>query len=299
MSDIEETIVTFPGGSSEEEARIVAPPLPFSGKSVIVTDVSPFHPVDHLWPDQPADTGHAEIGSERYRISHSLVGAFHETQKSRYFFDRDIDAGRDAPGWVFFVGHVIDAPGTGFAPGMAVTLCVDKTRRDRLSRAHSAAHLMSLALNKALEGFWKKEVVTKDCFARPNFDALSIQTSRIGEEKSLDVYRIGKSMRKRGFDLERLKRESDDIASLVSQTVNDWIEARPSHGVSPPRSKLTQRRVWHCALNEGIAEIPCGGTHLIDSKTGPVVVSLHFDAENILYVTTQINSELATKPAPR
>ena len=64
---------------------------------------------------------------------------------------------------------------------------------------------MSLALNKALEGFWDKEIANKDCFGRPNFDALTIETSRIGRGKSVDVYRIGKSIRKKGFDLERLR----------------------------------------------------------------------------------------------
>ncbi|MEG9883082.1 MAG: hypothetical protein V6Z86_00395 [Hyphomicrobiales bacterium] len=298
MNDIEETIVTFPGGSSEEVARIVAPPLSFAGKSVIVTDISPFHPLDHIWPDQPADTGHIEIKGQHYRIYHSLVGAFHETQKNRYFFDRAINARRNDPGWVFFVGHVIEAANAAFESGMRGALCVDKTHRDQLSRAHSAAHLMSLALNKALEGFWKKEVVNRDCFARPNFDALAIQTSRIDEEKSVDVYRIGKSMRKRGFDLERLKSERDGIANVISQTVNGWIEAQPTYDVLPPRSGLTERRVWQCRLDEGTARIPCGGTHLIDSETGPVVISLRFDAENTLCVTTHISSGLSAKSTP-
>ncbi len=56
------TLVTFPTGATEgasavrELVPLGVPELPAGGLGLIV-DTTPFHPVDHTWPDQPGDSG--------------------------------------------------------------------------------------------------------------------------------------------------------------------------------------------------------------------------------------------------
>lgn len=46
------TVITFPSGSLVASARVVGV-HPAEGGAVVVLDRTPFHPVDHTWPDQP------------------------------------------------------------------------------------------------------------------------------------------------------------------------------------------------------------------------------------------------------
>ena len=50
------TIVTFPDGTLRGDA-VVTRVADGADGTVIVVDATPFHPVDHTWPDQPGDTG--------------------------------------------------------------------------------------------------------------------------------------------------------------------------------------------------------------------------------------------------
>lgn len=75
-----------------------------------------------------------------------------------------------------------------------------QTARAGFSIAHSRSHLFALALNRALATYWRKEVPT-DSLGSPDFDKLAIQRSRLALDHSLETYRLGKSLRRKGFDV--------------------------------------------------------------------------------------------------
>ena len=52
-----DTIVTYPAGELEQRAVVVHTAPAGDGLLAVVTDTTPFHPVDAAWPDQAADTG--------------------------------------------------------------------------------------------------------------------------------------------------------------------------------------------------------------------------------------------------
>lgn len=43
-------------------------------KTYLITDVTPFHPVSHIWPDHPADQGFVTVGDVQYPVEDCLVG---------------------------------------------------------------------------------------------------------------------------------------------------------------------------------------------------------------------------------
>ena len=93
-----------------------------------------------------------------------------------------------------------------------VELVVDADYRTRLSVGHTACHLASLALNRAVADRWKKEV-RADGLGAPDFDGTAIDVSLIVENGSVDTYRLGKSLRKRGFVTEGIAEALPDDRS--------------------------------------------------------------------------------------
>ena len=121
----------------------------------MVTASTPFHPVDHGWPDQGPDRGTATIGGSRRDVIDVVLGA---TDGGPLHLGADIPARRGSPGWTFVVVHLL-AVGTPVPdPGTAVRLEVDAAHRDPLSAGHTACHLAALALNAALADRWRKPV---------------------------------------------------------------------------------------------------------------------------------------------
>jgi alanyl-tRNA synthetase len=79
---------------------------------------------------------------------------------------------------------------------------------------------------------------------------------------STDVYRIGKSLRKKGFTSDDLAADLPAITSAVNEQLAAWVAADAPVRVEAPGPELTARRRWACDLPEGAASIFCGGTHL-------------------------------------
>lgn len=152
--------------------------------------------------------------------------------------------------------------------GRPASLTVDAGRRAALSASHSGCHLLALALNAALAPRWRKDPGRADAFGNPDFDSLAMASSVMDTEASTDTYRLGKSLKKKGFTAEA----TDELPALaealptVTEAVNDllaaWVAADAPVRIETPGPELTARRQWHCELPGGPAQIFCGGTHL-------------------------------------
>lgn len=258
---VESTLVSYPAGTTTGTGTVlhVEPELRRDGgasdRFAVILDVTPCHPVDARWPDQPADRASLEWnnGGEATVVD-CVVAA---TEGERLYLGSDIPVRRGAEGWTFVVAHMVEkAP----PEGIVVTVRVDEKYRRALSLGHTACHLASLALNRALADRWSKEVPS-DALGSPNFDAQANDTSRILEHGSLDTYRLGKSLRKKGFRSEGLTDDLSAVEQTVNSTLNEWVEEKASVRIERDGERLTDRRFWVCALTSGEARIDCGGTH--------------------------------------
>ncbi|MGL6150966.1 MAG: hypothetical protein ACRC1N_07230, partial [Aeromonas sobria] len=184
---MEHTRASFVLGHHQEQASVVC--CQPGETTLLVTDLTPFHPQSHLWPDQPGDVGHARWEGGEAAVGPCQMGAI--SPDGELFVDSAIPVKRGAEGWRFVVVH----PLTGdheLAVGSQVELQVDSAARHALSLGHSGCHLAALALNRALIPYWRKEVNERDALGQPDFDRLAIQSSRVEPMGSREQYRIGK-----------------------------------------------------------------------------------------------------------
>lgn len=275
--------VDFPAGEVDGEAVVVrVDPLP-DGRSAVVVDRTPFHPLDHSWPDQPGDTG--TLGG--LRVIDSVTGAVDDGGVLRLGDDVGVRRGDPSRTWV--VVHIVEADGATLpSAGDVVTLAVDRDRRAAYSRGHSACHLAALALNEASARFWGKEPPRRDSRGFPFLDQIAIQISRIEPDGAYDAYRCGKSLRKAGFDSAAFLAALDEVTAQAHALLDAWAAtgavSRLDTGGDPT---LPARRTWHCDVPGGPAVIPCGGTHVKDlSALGQVRVAYAPTADGFEQRTT-------------
>ncbi|WP_433242095.1 metal-dependent hydrolase [Streptosporangium sp. CA-135522] len=267
------TLVSYPAGEVRGRSAVVGA-VPVGDRYGTIVAETPFHPLDHTWPDQPADVG--TIGG--LTVVDCVTGAVAEDEgesERSVHLGEDIPVRRGTPGWSWLVVHVTDAP----VPGEEVELVVDAGNRRALSAGHTACHLTALALNAALAGRWRKEPAA-DGLGHPDFDQTAITSSRILPDGSLDLYRLGKSLRRKGFTTEGLAEELPEIARLVNDRLKEWVAADAPVWIDSPGPELTARRTWRCGLPDGEVAIPCGGTHLSrTSELGSVTATLELSGD--------------------
>ena len=245
------TVVDFPAGAMAGTGTVVR--VDARGEQwAVVTDRTPFHPVDPSWPDQPSDEGTLN-GSP---VVACLVGAIDAEAEMRV--DTDIEARRGDPAYDWVVVHVVDV-----APeiGSVVDLQVDPQRRAALSRAHTGCHVSALALNAVVADLWRKDVVT-DGIGNPDFDKIALTESRMTPDEARDTYRLGKSLRKKGFDSATFVADLDAVAERVMAKVAEWTQADANVEIETTGDTLTDMRYWCCHVPEGTFRIACGGTHV-------------------------------------
>lgn len=246
------TEVDFPAGVVAGSATVLAV-LDVDGLPGVITDRTPFHPVDHTWPDQPTDTGTLNT----MPVVDALIGAV--ASDGSVSVGGDIPARRGEDGYDWVVVHRVDGPAP--AVGDTVDLRVDANRRAGLSRAHTACHVSALALNAVLAPAWRKEVV-RDGIGNPDFDRLALTQSRMTPDEARDTYRLGKSLRKKGFDSAALTQDPAAVAEQVMATVRAWADADASVHIETTGPNLTDLRYWCCEVPQGTYRIACGGTHV-------------------------------------
>jgi alanyl-tRNA synthetase len=274
-----DTWVDFPSGALSGVGRVTLLAALPDGRQGVVVDRTPFHPLDHGWPDQPGDIG--ALGATA--VVDCLTGAIDD--EGRLLVGDAIDARRGDPSRTWVVVHVVIEGSP--AVGADVALEVDAVQRSALSRSHSACHLAALALNEASARFWTKEPPRRDSRGFPFLDQLAITESRISRAGAYDAYRCGRSLRKSGFDHVAFLAEHAVVSAHVDALLASWIATgAPSRIDTGGDPTLSARRSWHCDVPGGPAEIPCGGTHVPDLS--------HLSAATVTYAPTADGFEAVT-----
>lgn len=255
-----DTTVLFTSGG-EEAVRADATVLhvqPYeAGRELVLLDRTPAHPVDRAWPDQGPDRGVLVVDGREVPLVDVVVGA---TDGTDLFVGDDVPVRRGTEGWAFVVVHVLQEP-SRVAVGDEVVVRVDAAHRRALSVGHTLCHVASLALNAALEHRWSKQV-RQDALGRPDFDHEAIQSSTIVPNGSIDVFRLNKSLRRKGFSTEGLTVSLGDLAGATAAALGEWIATDAPVRIERAGDGLSDPRYWVCELPEGTARIACGGTHV-------------------------------------
>lgn len=278
------TIVTFPTGTVTGDGVIARVEQTPEG-TIVVVDETPFHPVDHTWPDQPGDTGSIAVGDDTVRVVEAVMAAI--SDEGEFAVGSAIPVKRGAEGWTWLVGHLIEgAAPASFTEGARADLTVDAARRAGLSRGHTACHVASLALDLALADLWRKEP-GEDALGNPDFEGRANQSSRIHEDGAVDEYRLGKSLRRAGFDTETFATTLSERERRINEQLAAWVASGAVSSIVTEGPTIVDRRRWHCDLPEGEAVILCGGTHAESlSEFASIVVSLDLSDPQLLVMTT-------------
>jgi alanyl-tRNA synthetase len=278
------TIVSFADGSVTGEGVVTRVESSPEG-AVVVVDATPFHPVDHTWPDQPGDSGELVSGDTRAAVAEAVMAVV--SDDGVFAVGSEIPAKRGAEGWTWLVAHRLttEAP-YWLAPGTTVTLSVDAERRAGLSRGHTACHLASLALDLAVVDLWRKDPGV-DALGNPDFEGRANQSSRIHEDGAVDEYRLGKSLRRAGFDTETFSATLADREERINAQLAAWVVSGAASRIEAEGATIVDRRRWHCELPEGEAVILCGGTHVQSlSEFTSISVALDLTDPQLLVMTT-------------
>lgn len=243
------TRITYPAGEIEGAATVVGVAR-VGGSTAVILDVTAAHPLSPTWPDQPADRGVLRTAAGEYPLLDVRQGVLGVDGLL-------VDAPRAEGAGV--VVHLVD-PAAAVGLGARVEVVVDATFRRALSLAHSACHLNALALDAALAPYWNKPV-TADGLGHPAFDQLAIQSSTLSPYRAVDVYRLGKSLRKKGFDATRLAADLDAVQLVHADALARWVATDAPLHVESGDGTLAARRSWCCRLDGADVVIPCGGTH--------------------------------------
>ncbi len=254
----------------------------------IVTKETPFHPVSHIWPDHPEDKGLLQINNVEYPVLTCQTGAV-ELSTGELYIGKDIPIKRGEEGWIFVVSHLISKD-ADIAVENTVEIKVDKEYQDSLSRGHSAGHIAYLALNKVLHAnYWRKDADRKDELGHYNFNSYAQETSFVTEDHCEDVYRLGKTLRKRGLNSAEMMSDLESIAAQVNQQISVWLALENEVSIECEGKALTDSRYWIADFGiDGVAKIPCGGTHVSSFKEYQEInVQLNAQGEQELLMLTR------------
>lgn len=95
------TRASFVLGHHQEQASVLF--CQSGDTSLLVTDLTPFHPQSHLWPDQPGDVGTVHWEGGDTTVGPCRMGTI--SPDGELFVDQAIPVKRGAEGWRFVVVH--------------------------------------------------------------------------------------------------------------------------------------------------------------------------------------------------
>ncbi len=274
------TFVTFPTHALTGTAQVVAL-TDVAGSPGVIVDVTPFHPVDNAWPDQPGDVGTLVTSAG---VELPVVASYTATSdvSGAIAVDKEVSAGRGDSDVEWLVVHVLSADAPVPAISESVTLRVDGAVREPLSIGHSACHLAALAFNAevVVAGWWRKEGQPLDALGHPDLDRMAIVSSFIEPFGAIDTYRFGRTIRKAGLEVAELLAHTAELAESVNARLAEWcasaapVTIEVPSGAAGPDERLIARRRWTVTLPGGTAAIDCGGTHVTNlADLGSVTVS--------------------------
>lgn len=258
------TFVTFPGGALTGQGRIEFAAPYAEDCWFIIADQTPVHPLSSRWPDQPGDLGQITFADGAlFNFTDAWTGLV-DTEAGVLLIGEEVNLARKGEGdWQSVVVHIVQSAQNMHAyVGQEARFTVDPHRRKALSVAHTAAHLAALALNAASAPFWTKAFSDVDAFGRPNLDKAAIQMSSIQQDLSTDIYRLGKSLKKKGFDRDRFHEHIESLGAEINSIIRSWLKSEALISVTPPEGLLDDVRLWRSNLNGTEVTIPCGGTHV-------------------------------------
>lgn len=277
------TLVTFAGGTLRETARVLFV-AQVAEDWLVVTDLSPFHPVSPSWPDQPGDRGELILADgRRLAVLDSREGLLHQTTGVLAIGDAARALKRSDPDLTSVVLHVTEA-----APDCEiVTLQVDASYRAALSLQHTGVHLAALALNRVATRYWTKDPQDPDSLGAPNLDKAAVTRSEISADSSTDHYRLGKSLRKKGFDAAGFLADLPACTASVNAALSEMLESPAEVRITPAKGPLGDRRLWSTRLNGAEVTMPCGGTHLANlAELAEVTVALTATEDGFVMLTS-------------
>ena len=263
-----DTIVTYPQGDTESVGEVLHVEPLDQGLYAVILDKTAFHPEDSHWPDQPSDKGVMITDNGPLTIVEAVTGGINGDVLK---LGEDLPVRMGTPEWTFVVAHLV--PGPPPEVGSTVRIEVDADNRRQLNAAHTGCHIAATALDEALTDKWTKPA-PKDSLGNPAFDALAMQHSRMSPGVSRDSYRVGKSLRRKGFPADGFD-DPEGIAQRVNERLEEWVAAGGPVVIESAGPGLSDRRQWECHVSAGTISMPCGGTHLEDvSEFDSVTIEL-------------------------
>ncbi|MDC9590655.1 hypothetical protein PSI23_15515 [Xenorhabdus sp. XENO-10] len=237
---------------------------------IIITDNSPFYPENYKWGDQKSDIGVIAFSTHILNIVKTYTAAVIDGQ---IYIDQSISNKLNSEDKLIPVHYLESLNGLEenfildrkIIIGKKVKLSVDAEARHKISAAHSMTHFMSLALNKAANKYWNKNYDT-DSLGNFNLDKASIFKSSISELQSIDIYRFGKSIKKKGFDKAAFLQDIDSVNEEINLTLKNWLSVGSEIQVEYISKNIEDLRLWKSTVENHPVVIPCGGTHIKNTE---------------------------------
>ncbi|CDG22878.1 conserved protein of unknown function [Xenorhabdus poinarii G6] len=231
---------------------------------IVITENSPFYPKNYKWGDQKSDVGIIAVNHHRLNVVKTYTAAIIDGQ---IYIDQNIPNKLDSADKLIPAHYLVSLNGVEEKTiiGNNVKLSVDADARHKISAAHSMAHFMSLALNKAANKYWNKDYDT-DSLGNFNFDKASIFKSSISELQSVDIYRLGKSIKKKGFDKTVFLQNLNGVSEEINLTLNHWLSIGCEIQVEYTSKNISDLRLWKSTIENHPIIIPCGGTHISNTE---------------------------------
>ncbi|PHM72131.1 hypothetical protein [Xenorhabdus kozodoii] len=231
---------------------------------IVITNNSPFYPKNYKWGDQKSDVGVIVFNNHELNIVKTYSAIFID---GKIYIDHDIPNKLNIEDKLIPAHYLESLNGLECQSivGEKVKLSVDAETRHKVSAAHSMAHFMSLALNKAANKYWNKDYDT-DSLGNYNLDKAAIFKSSISELKSIDTYRFGKSIKKKGFDKTSFLENIVSLNEEINLILKNWLATGSEVRVEYTSKDIENLRLWKSTVENHPVVIPCGGTHIKNTK---------------------------------